>query len=65
MFSFYPKDSRTGCRRKLPDPPLDNVFNRLSIDLRYIISFEWPNLDLKYDATVMLKGQPQKFKTSV
>ena len=54
-----------GSRGKLPDPLLGNVFNLLSIDLRYILSFERPNFDLNYLVTVMIKGQPPKFKASV
>ena len=52
-------------RRKLPDPSLGNVFNHLSIGLRYTLSFEWSDIGLTYLATVMLKGQPPKFKGSV
>ena len=51
-------------RRKLPDPLLDNVFNLLSIGSRYAFSFEWSDFGLKYFVTVMLKGQPPKFKAS-
>ena len=51
--------------RKLPDPSLDNIFNLLSIGFRYTLSFEWSDLALKYLVTVMLKGQPPKFKAGV
>ena len=76
MFSFYPKkletwfqknfhNSNVVSRRKLFDPSLGNVFNLLSIGLRYTLSFEWSDFSLKYLVTVMLKGQPPKFKASV
>ena len=52
-------------RRKLPEPSLSNVFNLLSIGLRYTLLFEWSNFSLKYLFTVMLKGQLPKFKARV
>ena len=52
-------------RRKLSDTSLGNVFNLLSIGLRYTLWFEWPNFGLKYLVTVMLKGHPPKFKASI
>ena len=75
MFSFYPKNSRTGSKnshysevvgcRKLLNHSLSNVFNLLLIGLRYALSFEWPDFGPKYLVTVIPKGQPPKFKTSV
>ena len=52
-------------RRKLPEPSLSNVFNLLSIGLRYTLLFEWSDFSLKYLFTVMLKGQLPKFKARV
>ena len=52
-------------RRKLPKPSLSNVFNLLSIGLRYTLLFEWSDFSLKYLFTVMLKGQLPKFKARV
>ena len=52
-------------RRKLPEPSLSNVFNLLSIGLRYTLLFEWSDFSLKYLFTVMLKGQLSKFKARV
>ena len=50
----------------LPDPSLgSSIFNLLSIGLRYTISVEWSDFGLKYLVTVMLKGQPPKFKDIV
>ena len=51
--------------RKLPDIFLGNVFNLLLIGLRCTLSFEWSDFGLKYLVTVMLKGQPPKFKAIV
>ena len=64
---FYKNFHNSGMvsRRKLPDPSLGNVFNHLSIGLRYTLSFEWSDIGLTYLVTVMLKGQPPKFKGSV
>ena len=52
-------------RRKLPEPSLSNVFNLLSIGLRYTLLFEWSDFSLKYLFTAMLKGQLPKFKARV
>ena len=52
-------------RRKLPDSSLGIVFNLLSICLRYTLSFEWSDFGPEHLITVMLKGQPLKFKASV
>ena len=52
-------------RRKLPEPSLSNVFNLLSIGLRYTLLFEWSDFSLNYLFTVMLKGQLPKFKARV
>ena len=52
-------------RIKLSNLSLSKVFNLLSTGVRYILSFQWSDFDLKYLATVMPKGQPPKFKTSV
>ena len=76
LFSFYPKNSRNGSvfgHRKLPDSSLSNAFNLLSIGLRYILSFEWPDFGPKYLVTDHLpkfkgqppKDQPPKFKASL
>ena len=68
MFSFYPKNGRTGSRKTSITQAwlvAESVFNLLSIGLRYTISFEWSAFGLKYLVTVMLKGQPPKFKASV
>ena len=64
---FYKNFYNSGMvsRRKLPDPSLGNVFNHLSIGLRYTLSFEWSDIGLTYLVTVLLKGQPPKFKGSV
>ena len=35
------------CRRKLPDPSLNCIFNALSIDVQYTLSFQWTNFGLK------------------
>ena len=43
--------------RKLPDPLLGKVFNLLSSDLRYTLSFEWSGYGLKCLVTVRLKDQ--------
>ena len=51
--------------RKLPNPSLGNVFNLLLIGLQCILSFERSDFGLKYLVTVMLRGQPPKFKASV
>ena len=34
-------------RRKLPDPSLNRIFNALSIDVQYTLSFQWTNFGLK------------------
>ena len=76
LFSFYPKNSRTCSKknfhnsgvvgpRKLADPSLNNVFNFPLIRLQDTLSFKWPDFGLKYLVTVMLKGQPPKFKGGV
>ena len=51
--------------RKLPDPSLGNIFNLLLIGLQCTFSFERSDFGLKYLVTVMLRGQPPKFKASV
>ena len=52
------RNSEVVGRRKLCNPSFSNIFNRLSISLRYTFSFEWPNFDLKHLITVMRNSQP-------
>ena len=76
MFSFYPKNGRTGSRKismtqawlvveSCPTPlwVMFLIFCQLVYDI--LLSFEWSDFDLKYLVTVMLKGQPPKLKASV
>ena len=34
-------------RRKLPHPSLNRLFNALSIGIKYTLSFQWTNFDMK------------------
>ena len=67
---FYPKTSNflilgmVG-RKKLPDTSMSNIFNVLSIDLQYTLSFKWPDFGLKCRVTTTPKDQSLKFKASV
>ena len=74
IFSYYPKTAElvlenfqysgeVGCG-KLPDPSLNNFFNVLSIGLKYILSFEWPDFGLKCLFTVVPKSQSYYMKFS-
>ena len=76
MFSFYPKNGRTGSRKSSiiqawlveegsPNPHWVTFLNLLSIGLRYTLLFEWSDFSLKYLFTVMIKGQLPKFKARV
>ena len=69
MFHFYRKtsnfhNSEIVGRRKLPDPPMNNISNVLSIALQYIVSFK-PDFGLKYLVTITPKLQSLKFKANV
>ena len=69
-FSFYPKNGRSGSRKtSITQASLvvESCSNPITnpIGLRYTLSFEWSDFGLKYLVTVMLKGQPPKFKASV
>ena len=46
---FYKNLHHSGmvCRRKLPDPSLNCIFNALSIGVQYTFSFQWTNFGLK------------------
>ena len=44
---------------------MNKIFNILSIGLRYTLSFESPDFDLKCRVTMTPKGQSLKFKDSV
>ena len=44
---------------------MHNIYNVLSIDLQYTLSFKWPDLGLKCRVTITSKGQSLKFKASV
>ena len=50
---------------KLPNPSLNDLFNLLSIDLQYSLSFEWPDFGLKCLLTVVSKDQLPKFEARV
>ena len=77
MFSFYPKNGRPGSRKtsitkvwlfveSWPTPHwLTFLTFYRSTGLRYTLSFEWSDFGLKDLVTVILKGQPPKFKTIV
>ena len=52
-------------RRKLPDSSINNIFNVLSIDLQYTLSFKRPNFGLKCLVKITPKVQSLKFKANV
>ena len=52
-------------RRKLCDSSMNNIFNILSIGLRYTLSFKWIDFGLMCLVKITSKGQSLKFKASV
>ena len=70
MFLFYAEtnnfnNSEIVGRRKLPDPSMNNIFNFLSIDLQYAVSFKRADFGLKCLVAITPKGQSLKFKANV
>ena len=45
FYKNFHNSRMVGCG-KLPDPSLNSIFNAVSIDIHYTLSFQWTNFDL-------------------